>query len=153
MTGLTDSQTYGFKIQARNAINTSVMSNTQYFACADVPEASMVAPVLEEATESSITVSWSQPASDGGSPITGYKLFMNPTDDGDWYLVYDGTGQPTVLTFEKRNLQRGKYYRFQVSAINYIGEGKNSTEAILLCAETPTAPGQPKLILSDSSSV
>ena len=34
-------------------------------------------------------------------------------------------------------------YRVMVSAINLVGEGMNSTEAILLCAETPIAPGQP----------
>jgi hypothetical protein len=96
---LEDTQTYGFKIQATNDIGTSDMSNTQYFACANIPLAGVDPPVLEAATETSVTVSWSVPSSDEGSPITGYKLYMNPVDDGDWYLIYDGSGQPTVLTW------------------------------------------------------
>jgi hypothetical protein len=90
MTSLTDSETYGFKIQATNAIGISIESNSQYFACATVPSASTEAPILEAATDSSITVSWNAPSEDGGSPITGYKLYINPLDDGDWYLIYNG---------------------------------------------------------------
>jgi titin len=139
--GLTDTKTYGFKIQALNAIGVSVESNTQYFVCANVPAKSEFAPVLEAATETSISISWSVPASDGGTPITGYKVYMNPIDDGDWYLIYDGSGQPTVLTLTESNLVRGAYYRFKSQAINLVGEGFNSTESTLLCAETPYAPG------------
>jgi len=39
--GLTDSRVYGFKVEAINAIGISQESNTQYFACATVPSASM----------------------------------------------------------------------------------------------------------------
>jgi hypothetical protein len=44
---LTDSLIYGFKVQATNAIGLSIESNTQYFACATVPEASLNPPVLD----------------------------------------------------------------------------------------------------------
>jgi hypothetical protein len=43
--------------------------------------------------------------------------------------------------WEEKNLIQGAYYRLKVSAFNYVGEGANSTEAIVLCAETPAAPG------------
>ena len=98
--GLTDGLTYGFKIQATNLIGTSVMSNTQYFVCADVPAASTSQPVLEEATETSITFSWSAPADNGGTPVTGYKAYINALDDGDWWMAYDGSNQPTILVHE-----------------------------------------------------
>jgi Fibronectin type III domain len=39
-----------------------------------------------------MTVSWSPPSENGGSPITGYKLYMNPLDDGDWQIIYNGIG-------------------------------------------------------------
>lgn len=100
MLDLTDSLTYGFKIQATNLIGISEMSNTQYFVCADVPAAPASPPVLEEATETSITFSWSAPADNGGSPVTGYKAYMNALDDGDWWLAYYGSNQPTILVHE-----------------------------------------------------
>jgi hypothetical protein len=67
--------------------------------------------------------------------------------------VYDGTGQPTVLTTEINDLQRGELYRFYVTSVNYVGEGAPSPSAVLLCAATPTAPGQPKLISSSPTSI
>jgi hypothetical protein len=75
---------------------------------------------------------------------------MNPLNDGDWQLIYDGTGQPTILNYEVNNLIKGMKYRFKSAAINYVGEGANSTESTSLCAETPTAPGQPQFVSSTS---
>jgi hypothetical protein len=106
-----------------------------------VPSSASFEPVRESASESSITVSWSPPDTDGGAQITGYRLYINPLDDGDWSLVYDGDGQPTVLVYTVTGLERGKEYRFKSSASNFVGEGSNSTESILLCAATPSAPG------------
>lgn len=66
---------------------------------------------------------------------------MNAINVGEWIKVYDGTGQPTVYTYEVTGLIRGIQYRFMTTAINSVGVGANSTEAILLCAATPSAPG------------
>jgi hypothetical protein len=108
---------------------------------------------MEAATDNNITVSWSAPITDNHSPVTGYRLYMNALNDGDWTLVYDGKDQPTVLTHLVPGLQRGLSYRFMSSAINYVGEGANSTEATLLCAKTPSAPGQPQYVSSTSNSI
>jgi len=45
------------------------------------------------------------------------------------------------------------HYRFKSAAINYVGEGANSTESTLLCAATPSAPGQPQFISSTLSQI
>lgn len=124
--GLTDGNTYGVKVQASNSIGISVQSNTQYFACATIPGAIQTAPTLEAATNSSITIAWSVPTNNGGVPVSGYKVYINSLDQGDWFLIYDGTGQPTVLTTEIDNLTRGELYRFYVTAVNYVGEGAKS---------------------------
>jgi hypothetical protein len=55
--------------------------------------------------------------------VSGYKVYINSLDQGDWFLIYDGTGQPTVFTTEIDNLTRGELYRFYVTAVNYVGEG------------------------------
>lgn len=92
VSGLIDSIVYGFKVQATNDIGTSIESNTQYFACAEEPGSATEAPVLDASTDSSMTISWSVPAYDGGSAITGYKVYINPLDDGDWIEIYNGAG-------------------------------------------------------------
>ena len=84
LTGLTGGTNYGVKISATNTIGTSVESDTQYLVCADLPSPPTDAPTLEAATKTSITIAWNTPASDGGTRITGYRVYMNPLADGDW---------------------------------------------------------------------
>ena len=90
MQGLTGGYTYAVKITATNAIGTSEDSDIQYLVCADLPDPPDSAPTLEAATESTITIAWNPPANDGGSPIIGYRVYMNYLKDGDWEMVYDG---------------------------------------------------------------
>lgn len=42
-------------------------------------------------------------------------------------MVYDGTGYPDVQSTIITNLTTGSYYEFKVSAINFNGEGAQST--------------------------
>lgn len=91
MTGLTGGLTYGFKVRAINDIKESLFSDSQYFVIANLPGVPPSAPLLETATETSITVAWSPPASNGGTPITGYRLYMIDHSIGDWVMVYDGS--------------------------------------------------------------
>ena len=48
--------------------------------------------MLEASSDSSMTISWSPPSNNGGSAITGYRLYMNALNVGNWVLVYDGMG-------------------------------------------------------------
>jgi len=77
--GLTGGMVYGFKVKAQNDIGISLESDTQYFVCADLPEAPN-APVFEQATHTSITIAWNAPSFNGGSRVTGYKVYMNAVD-------------------------------------------------------------------------
>lgn len=95
---LTVGLTYSFKIQAVNAIGTSSFSDTSYFVCADLPGAP-AAPVLETSTNSSITLAWNAPASTGGTPITGYRVYINDLLSDIWNLAYDGSNYPSTFVF------------------------------------------------------
>lgn len=89
-TGLTGGKIYGFKVQAKNAIGTSGFSDSQFFPCADIPPTLAAGPILETATNSTITLSWNAPSTSGGVPISGYRVYMNELMQGDWKLIYDG---------------------------------------------------------------
>lgn len=152
-TGLTAALTYQIKIQAVNEIGSSLMSERAYLVCADLPGAPGV-PILEATTATSISVAWDEPISDGGAPISGYKLYMNDIlADDEFNLIYDGSNYPSAISFTKKNLTPGKYYRFKVSAMNRNGESPKSAESKFLAADFPGAPSQPYWITSTPNQI
>jgi hypothetical protein len=76
-----------------------------------------------------VTVSWSPPATDGGSPITGYTVSATPGGQ-----TCSTTG---ALTCTFTGLTNGTSYRFNVVAINSAGPGNPSA---LSLAVAPVGP-------------
>jgi hypothetical protein len=138
LTGLVDGRVYGIKMRAVNEIGSSDYSDLVYLVCADRP-ATPAAPSPEASTRNSITVAWSAPA-DGGSPVTGYSLYMNALADGDWKLIYEGNGYPTRLIYIVGNLTPGQSYRFMIGAHNLVGSSLNSSEVVVVASDYPAAP-------------
>jgi hypothetical protein len=90
--------------------------------------------VLATAGNASANLSWSVPASDGGSPITGYTVISAPAD---------GSCAVTGTTAACTGLNNGTSYTFAVSAVNSVGTGPSaSSNAVTptLPATVPTAP-------------
>ncbi len=75
----------------------------------------------------SITLNWEAPASDGGTPITGYTIRTRGPNDGIWITIQRNTGS-TATTFMHTGLQPATAYRYQVAAINRVGAGQWSFE-------------------------
>jgi len=84
-------------------------------------------------SSSQINLSWTAP-SNGGSPITGYKIEVKiiPQNYPASALV-PNTGNTNTI-YSHTGLEPGKYYVYRVSAINAIGTSEFSTEAL---AQTP----------------
>jgi len=79
--------------------------------------------VLTSSNGPSITVTWLPPASDGGTPITGYTAQSSP--DG---LTCSSTPSATELqACTATNGKPGTNYSFTVVATNAVGTGPNST--------------------------
>lgn len=127
-TGLSDGSEYGIKIQALNAVGAGDYSNIVIFIVAEIPSAPS-APVMDASTLTTITVAWSPPSSDGGTSITGYKLYINDFLSDKFVLIYDGSFTPSILSYTVQNLMAGQPYRFEVIAINRVGESLSSTDA------------------------
>ena len=68
-----------------------------------------------------ITISWSPPESDGGSPITGYTIEKKETSSTRWAKANRDTVSETTFTI--KDLIEGKKYEFRVAAINKAGTG------------------------------
>ncbi|HEX7131446.1 MAG TPA: fibronectin type III domain-containing protein [Iamia sp.] len=83
------------------------------------------------------TVSWTAPASNGGSAITGYKVTPYKGLTAQTPQSFSGTGTTKTVT----GLTNGTAYTFKVQAVNAVGTGPLSTAS---AAVTPvTTPGAP----------
>ena len=81
--------------------------------------------------EGSVDLSWIPPASNGGSPITGYQVQVyqgaSATPSGP-PLASPGTGTTLKVT----GLTNGTGYRFDVAAVNAVGTGPASAKSALV---------------------
>ncbi|MCI1787321.1 MAG: fibronectin type III domain-containing protein [Actinomyces sp.] len=108
------------------------------------------APTLTVASSSSATATWTAPADDGGSALTGYAVTLTPDDGSDPLTQTVGADQ-TSSTFT--GLLPGVSYTATVSASNGLGQSAASaaSEAVtpnpdpgeLTLAVTPTADIDP----------
>ncbi len=120
VTGLTNGTAYTFTVTATNSIGTGPASSASN---AVTPAARPGAPtavtvVGVEGTPTSATVSWTAPASDGGSAITGSFAFGNPS--GACFAAAPAT------TCSVSGLTVGTAYTFRVASSNAVGAGDTS---------------------------
>jgi fibronectin type 3 domain-containing protein len=83
-----------------------------------------------------VLISWQAPTSDGGSAVTGYRVYRSLTSGGE----YEELAAPTALNYTDTGLMNGQAYYYKVSAVNAIGEGAKVGPATATPATTPSAP-------------
>jgi hypothetical protein len=71
--------------------------------------------------EDFFNIAWTPPADDGGSPITGYRVYVDGVDRTD-----DTESGSEFLTATSWRWAPGGEYTFEVSAVNAVGEGPKS---------------------------
>jgi hypothetical protein len=65
-----------------------------------------------------------------GNKIVGYRVYAAKEQSNIYNLVYDGTGYPQIRSTIITGLTPGDLWDFKVSAINYNGEGSQSTTSL-----------------------
>ncbi len=144
-TSVTNGTRYYYTVKAVNAVGPGTSSAESSATPASAP----AAPASLAATGGPGTVglTWIAP-SDGGSPITGYKVYRGTTSGGETLLTTIG-----AVTSWSDTVPAGTYY-YTVSAINATGEGPKSSEAPATAGPPPaqTVPGAPQNLTGASAS-
>jgi photosystem II stability/assembly factor-like uncharacterized protein len=133
VTGLSNGTSYTFTVTATNANGTgpaSAPSNS--VTPATIPGAPTL--VTASGRNASALVSWTTPASNGGSVITGYTATSSPGG-----LAATAAGNATSATVN--GLTNGTAYTFTVTAMNLAGTGPPSAPSNSV-TPAPTVPGQ-----------
>jgi fibronectin type 3 domain-containing protein len=86
------------------------------------------------AGDSFVNLTWSGPYDNGGSPVTSYNIYRNDTPG---ILI---SVPATQLWYNDTNVLNGVKYIYNVSAVNSIGEGPNSTDVNATPTAVPSAP-------------
>ncbi|KAG8239130.1 hypothetical protein J437_LFUL018920 [Ladona fulva] len=133
---------YEFRVMAENQYGVSDPAVTSDPIKArhpfDVPGAPG-SPRGVETSEDSITISWTKPRHDGGSPITGYIVEKRLISDDQWTKASHALCPDT--TMKVINLIENHEYEFRVAAVNAAGQGPfSSSSDSIWCRPPPSAP-------------
>jgi hypothetical protein len=102
------------------------------------PTALTAAPGNEQAI-----VSWTAPADNGWSDITGYKLYRSDTENGTYALIVSPSGTNHTDT----GLTNGQTYWYKVSAMNIAGESELSPATSAAVPKPSTANDDAMIVL------
>ena len=90
-----------------------------------VPPLSAPQNLLATAGTGSVALTWDTPSNDGGSPITGYKIYRSTSSGTETAYVNLGN----VNSYTNTGLTPGVTYFYKVAAINALGVSPQSNEA------------------------
>ncbi len=94
------------------------------------------------AGELSVYLNWNPPINNGGSPVTGYRVYRG-TSSGEYTLIFITSDTAFIDTLVTENIT----YYYMVTAINSVGESLSSNEV----TATPLLPTSPSTTTSLSS--
>ena len=123
-TGLANGQPYTFAVSASNPAGSGASSDSSGSVTPVAPPVKSTVPgspssIVAAVEREQVTVTWSAPDSDGGDPLTGYKIVSDP---GAKTVVSSADS----LTGTFSGLSKGISYSFTAIAINSVGEGAAS---------------------------
>jgi Domain of unknown function (DUF4082)/Fibronectin type III domain/Bacterial Ig domain len=130
--GLKGGTTYTFTVQASNANGAgpvSAQSNAVTPTGSSTPSAPSGATASAATSQAFLT--WSPPASEGGTPITGYTVTPYIGSSAQTPLHVNGSETSAIIT----GLANGTSYTFTVAASNAVGEGSPSAPSNAVTAQ------------------
>src|SRR5439155_955730 len=135
---VTNGVKYYYQVSATNAIGEGPRSSEVSVTPATPPGAPQ--GLSAAPGDATVSLTWSPPSSNGGSPITNYRVYRGFTSGGETLLTTLGV----VTSYSDTAVTNGVTYYYEVSALNNVGEGPRSSEASATPVAPPTVPGAPR---------
>jgi hypothetical protein len=127
VTGLTNGTSYVFRVAAVNSVNSGTTINTTNYNFSNtdpvIPATIPGLPTITAVTRgnSEVNLTWTAPASNGGSAITDYVIQYSVNSGTSWTTFQDTVNTNTTTTVT--GLTNGTSYVFRVAAINSVNIG------------------------------
>lgn len=149
--GLTPGQLYDFQVSAVNFKGEGSLSSP----AVEIMSATVATPPLalrkQLSSQTSITIQWDPPSSDGSTPITDYEVFWdNGAENGVFTQLAPSTGNLLTFTFST-GLVAGNKYSFKVRAKNHVGLSDFSNDAMVVAGLIPDKPLPPTKHSADTT--
>jgi subtilisin family serine protease len=103
------------------------------------PEPPSAPSLSATAGDGSVSLTWTEPADDGGGPITAYEVYRGDAAGTATLL----TTVPDGLEYLDASVNNGQTYWYQVAAVNSVGVGDRSGEVSATPQAAATAPSAP----------
>ena len=136
-TAVATGETWHYRVVATNSEGSGPPSNevsaTVPATPPPDPEPPSAPTLTAGATESSIELSWTVPADDGGAQLTGYEIYRGPSE-GD-LASYASVG--LVTGYSDTGVAPGDTWYYEVAAVNSAGPGVRSNSANATVPEPP----------------
>ncbi len=101
------------------------------------PPSAPEAPNIDEIFATTCRIQWSPPASDGGSPLTGYFVERHIQGASRWSKVSKLMTAADVTQIIAEELVEGSEYEFRVIACNKVGQSEPSAPSRPIIAKNP----------------
>jgi fibronectin type 3 domain-containing protein len=136
--GLPNGVTRYYRVSAKSLVGEGPMSNTASTTTADVPGVPANVAAVTGSSVGLIRVTWAAPATDGGFPITAYRVLRGNSSGTETLLA---NVSATTFQYLDQGLPNGavRYYRLQ--AVNLVGVGASSASVSASAPNVPGAPG------------
>ena len=111
LSGLAPGTTYQVRIATKTAVGTSETLAGSFTTVAGPP----LAPqnlAATSVTGTTLTLTWELPSSNGGSPITDYKVEISGNGGSSWSAIPHAASNNRA--FNVTGLMKGRAYQFQI---------------------------------------
>ena len=128
--GLTNGVKYFYKATALNSVGESPKSYEVTAIPSGTSGSSVTVPSVPQNLQAipgntQTSLSWQAPSNNGGSAITGYKIYRSTSSGTETLLTTTGN----VLSYNDAGLTNGITYFYKITALNFVGQSLQSVEA------------------------
>ena len=132
LSGLSNGIKYAVTVTPISALGIGNPSPVQLLTPASVPTAPLNLKAVRNASVNAV-LTWTAPSSNGGSVVTGYKVFEGTTPGGESSTAVNAAViAPGSTRFVVKGLKPNQRYYFTIKAVNAAGLSSASNEASML---------------------